>query len=201
MDSWDLKNTPKPSFVRPPSDVNVGLTKAPVTIVISTINHSDIGVMFTNFKPTERYRTGASHCRKWRFRISQVTSMFPKNCSAFSPSCASRGKAKVVNVVEPPVPTSSPRHLNQSSLFDPLRWLTTYKKLNPPTKSGCLPVGEWTIVNWNPHHCHPVASGYIKKFRRTYPQHSAMARGLVRWFRLNQAGLTVKISPVFGSFL
>ena len=33
--------------MRPPSDV-CWLTKAPVTIVISTINHSDIGAMFTN---------------------------------------------------------------------------------------------------------------------------------------------------------
>ena len=33
--------------VRPPSDVS-WLTKAPVTLVISIINHSDIGVMFTN---------------------------------------------------------------------------------------------------------------------------------------------------------
>ena len=33
--------------VRPPSDVS-WLTKAPVIIVISTINHIVIGVMFTN---------------------------------------------------------------------------------------------------------------------------------------------------------
>ena len=35
---------------------------APVTIVISTINHSEIGVMCTNF--SRDFVAGASHCSK-----------------------------------------------------------------------------------------------------------------------------------------
>ena len=41
--------------VRPPSDV-CWFRFAPVTIVISTINHSEIGVMFTMFTNFSRYR-------------------------------------------------------------------------------------------------------------------------------------------------
>ena len=43
--------------VRPPRYV-CWLRKASATIVINTINHS-----YWSYKPTERYRTGASHCR------------------------------------------------------------------------------------------------------------------------------------------
>ena len=44
----DLWGCQKSYNVRPPSDV-CWLTKAPVTIVINTINHSDIGVICTNW--------------------------------------------------------------------------------------------------------------------------------------------------------
>ena len=40
------------------------LTKAPETRVISTINHS-----YWNYKPTERYRTGASHCKGLSMKV------------------------------------------------------------------------------------------------------------------------------------